>query len=140
MGLILGLMVGVSYASYLYYRHVFSKITDTSADRLAHRIATLSKLRLEEFDVAITDLEKGVDDDILFITQTPYVPVNNYRRSALRMAKTYRDIYPFSSEVAESLKDIQRIEIFNCDSPLSRLVKREEEKRPWKRVRSSPGR
>lgn len=127
---VLGCILGLMGSSYLYYRHVFSYMATETAANLSMRINTLSRLRLGEVDAAIESLESTVDIAITSIARTPHIPQTDYRHSALRGAKTYREIYPSKSEVApqvvEALRNIPKIEIFKCDNPLCRLVKQQK--------------
>jgi len=125
-----GYMVGIAKASYLYYRYVFSKAVDRSAIELAMQITPVCQLRLGEVDAAIETLERMIDNNIVTIDQTPYIPKTDYRHGVLRAAKTYREIYPskteFAPKVADALRDIPKIETFKCENSLARLVKRSE--------------
>ena len=129
---VIGAFTGLGTSSYLYYRHVFSRMAVDAAVSLGERIRTLSHLRLGEIDNAIEDLELSVDTCILSIQQ-PDIPQTDYRYRVLRGAKTYRELYPSKSraafKVTEALRDIPKIETFKCDSSLCRLVtKMSEEK------------
>ena len=129
---VVGCFVGLMTSSYLYYRHVFSKAVDENAVDLGWEITTLSRLRLGEIDAVINDLEMMVDGNIRSVALTPHIPRTDYRYKMLKAAKTYRDIYPSRSErafqVNDALKDIPKIETFECENSLCRLVKHAEEK------------
>ena len=129
---VIGAFTGLGTSSYLYYRHVFSRIADNAAASLGERINTLSQLRLGEIDNAIENLECSIDRYILSI-QIHSIPQTDYRYHFLRGAKTYRELYSSKSQVAskvmETLRDIPKIEIFKCDSPLCRLVTRMSEEK-----------
>ena len=124
---IIGCVVGVMTSSYLYYRHVFSKVVDENASDLIRQINTLCKLRLGEVESVIDDLETRVDTNVRSVALTSHIPRTDYRHGALRTAKTYREIYPSRSEIAseanDALKGIAKFETFKCESSLSRLVK-----------------
>jgi len=128
---VLGGLIGMFGASYLYYRYVFSKAVDEAAVELGWQIRTLSQLRLGETDSAINDIEMGVDANIRSIALTPHIPITDYRYKVLRAAKTYREIYPskseISSQVNDALREIPKIDTFKCEGPLCRLVKQAEE-------------
>ena len=129
---VVGSFVGLMASSYLYYRHVFSKAVDENAVDLGWEINTVSRLRLGEIDAVINDLEMRVDGNIRSVALTPNIPVTDYRYEVLKAAKTYRDIYPSRSkrafQVNDALKDIPKIETFECESPLCRLVKHTKDK------------
>ena len=124
---VVGCFAGLMASSYLYYRHVFSKAVDENAVDLRWEIMTLSRLRLGEIDAVIDDLEMRIDGNIRSVALTPNIPRTDYGYEALKAAKTYRDIYPSGSErafqVNDALKDIPKIETFECETPLCRLVK-----------------
>ena len=127
-----GCVVGLFGASWLWYRHVIGRQVDEVAVELSMQIGTASQLRLGEVDDVLHDLEMRIDSSIVSVGLTPHIPITQLRRRQLTAAKTYREVYPSSSElasrVAEALAKVQRIEIdeFQCDSPLSRLVKEAE--------------
>ncbi|MEA3226202.1 MAG: hypothetical protein U9Q07_09640 [Planctomycetota bacterium] len=129
---VVGCFVGLMTSSYLYYRHVFSKAVDENAVDLKREITILSQLRLGEIDAVIDDLEMRVDGNIRSVALTPNIPRTDYRYKVLKAAKTYRDIYSSKSERASQvtgvLKDIPKIETFECETPLCRLVKHAKEK------------
>ena len=129
---VVGCFVGLMTSSYLYYRHVFSKAVDENAVDLGWEITTVSRLRLGEIDAVINNLEMRVDGNIRSVALTPNIPRTDYRYEVLKAAKTYRDIYPSRSEIAfqvnDALKDIPKIETFECETSLYRLVKHTKEK------------
>ena len=130
---VVGSFVGLMTSSYLYYRHVFSKnMVDRNAVDLGWEINTVSRLRLGEIDAVINDLEMRVDGNIRSVALTPNIPGTDYRYEVLKAAKTYRDIFPSRSErafqVNDALKDIPKIETFECESSLCRLVKHTKDK------------
>jgi hypothetical protein len=131
-----GYVVGVGTSSYLYYRHVFSKAVDRSAIELASQIQPVCQLRLGEVDAAIETLDRMIDNNIIAVVQTPLIPKTDYRHGVLRVAKTYREIYPsksgFASKVTDALSDIPKIETFKCENSLARLVKRSEAQKDQK--------
>jgi len=122
-----GCLVGLTASSYLYHRHVFSKMADENAVNLGWRINRLCELRLGEIDAAIKQLERNIDINIITVALTPNIPETDYRHRMLRAAKTYREIYRSKSEMASKVKDalkgIPKIDTFKCNSPLCRLVK-----------------
>ena len=128
---VVGCFVGLMTSSYLYYRHVFSKVVDENAVDLSWEITTVSRLRLGEIDAVINDLEMRVDGNIRSVALTPNIPRTDYRYEVLKAAKTYRDIYPSRSErafqVNDALKGIPKIETFECETSLYRLVKHTKE-------------
>jgi hypothetical protein len=129
---VVGCFAGLMTSSYLYYRHVFSKAVDENAVDLKWEITTVSRLRLGEIDSIINDLEIRIDGNIRSVTLTPNIPRTDYRYEVLKAAKTYREIYPSRSEIAfqvnDALKDIPKIETFECETSLYRLVKYTKEK------------
>ncbi len=129
---VVGCFAGLMTSSYLYYRHVFSKAVDENAVDLRWEIMTLSRLRLGEIDAVIDDMEMRVDGNIRSVALTPNIPRTDYRYEALKAAKTYRDIHPSQSkrafQVNDALKDIPKIETFECETPLCRLVEHAREK------------
>lgn len=129
---VVGCFAGLMTSSYLYYPHVFSTAVDENAVDLHWEIMTVSRLRLGEIDTVIDDLEMRVDGNIRSVALTPNIPRTDYRYEVLKAAKTYRDIYPSRSErasqVNDALKDIPKIETFECENSLCRLVKHAKEK------------
>jgi len=127
---IVGCFVGIGAASYQYYRCVFSKEVDRSAIELFYQVNIVCQLRLGEVDPAITQLENMIDNNVVSVALTPNIPETDHRYRLLRAVKTYRDIYPsqtqFASMVNDALEDIPKIDTFEFDSPLSRLVKHAE--------------
>ncbi len=125
-----GYVVGVGTSSYLYYRHIFSKAVDRSAIELASQIRPVCHLRLGEVDAAIKALEGMIDNNIIAVARTPYIPITDYRHRVLRAAKTYREIFHsksgFAPKVDDALRDIPKLETFKCENSLARLVKRAE--------------
>lgn len=119
---IVGCFVGIGTASYLYYRHVFSKQTDRSAIELGSQISIVCLLRLEEVESAITQLENMIDNNVVSVALTPNIPETDLRHYILRGAKTYREIYPsqtqFASIVDDALADIPKIDKFESDNSL----------------------
>ncbi len=125
----IGCVAGLLGASWLYYRHVFSRQVDRTAVDLTMQVNTASQLRLGEVNGVINDLETRIDMGIVSVGLTPHIPITDYRRRVLRGAKTYREIYPskstIASRVAEALEKVAKIEMeeFKCESALWRLVK-----------------
>jgi hypothetical protein len=123
----IGCLVGLMASSYLYYRHVFSKMANENAVNLGWGINRLCELRLGEVDAAIKHLERNIDNNIVTVALTLNIPETDYRHRMLRAAKTYREIYPSKSEMAskvtDALKGIPKIDTFKCNNPLCRLVK-----------------
>ena len=130
---VVGAFIGLGTSSYLYYRHVFSRMADETAIILGDRINTLCQLRLGEIDKVIDHLESSIDMGIVSITQTPNIPQTDYRYRVSRAAKTYRQLYPSKSQsadkVTEALRDIPKIETFKCKNALCRLVTRMSEEK-----------
>jgi len=124
-----GCVVGLFGASWLWYRHVIGRQVDQVAVNLAMDIHRASQLRLGEVDAVLDDLEMSIDSGIVSVGLTPHIPITEVRRRRLRAAKTYREMYHSSSQlasqVAEALAQVERIEIdeFKCEKPLCRLVK-----------------
>lgn len=128
---IVGCLFGLVTSSYLYYRHVFSKMVEQNAIDLGWQVRTLSQLRLGEIDDVINDLEISIDSNIRSLAQTPHIQIEDYRYKTLRAAKTYREIYPSQSQnvsqVNDALREIPKFEMFDCQGPLYRLVKQAKE-------------
>ena len=121
-----GFIAGLETTSYLYNKYYFSQILDHDAIELASQIDTVCQLRLGQVGATIDILEKRIDWNIACLAQTPYIPENDYRHNILRAAKTYRSIYPSRSQIADKvayiLSNIEKIYLFESNSPLCRLV------------------
>jgi len=121
---IVGCFVGIGTASYLYYRHVFSKQVDRSAIELGSQINLVCLLRLGELEAAITQLENMIDNNVVSVALTPNIPETDSRDFVLRGVRTYREIYPsqtqFASIVDDALADIPKIDKFESDNSLYR--------------------
>jgi hypothetical protein len=122
-----GFFAGLKTTAYLYYKYGFSQILDSSALDLASQIDTVCQLRLGQVGTTIDNLEKRIDWNIVGLAQTPNIQEGDYRYNILRAAKTYREIYPSRSQVADivdnALSNIEKIYLFESDTPLCRLVK-----------------
>jgi hypothetical protein len=121
-----GFIVGIKITSYYYNTYCFSRILDRDAIALASQINTVCQLRLGQVGTTIDLLEKEIDWNIVGLAQTPNVQEGDYRYNILRAAKTYREIYPSRSQVADvvynALSNIEKIYMFEYDTPLCRLV------------------
>lgn len=128
---IVGCLVGLVTSSYLYYRHVFSKMVDQNAIDLDWQVRAVSQLRLGEIDDVINNLEISINSNIRSLAQTPHIQIEDYCYKTLRAAKTYREIYPSrsqnASQVNDALREIPKFEMFDCQGPLYRLVKQAKE-------------
>ncbi len=93
---------------------------------LMWRMNTLCRLRLGEIDAVIKDLETRLDDNITCVALTPHKAKTDYHYRALKAVKTYRELHPSTSAkapaLAEALKGIPKIEAFQCDGSLRRLI------------------
>jgi len=121
-----GFLAGLKTTSYLYNKYCFSQILDRDAIALASQINTVCQLRLGQVGTTIDLLEKEIDWNIVGLSQAHDIQKNDYRYNILRAAKTYREIYHSRSQIADvvdnALSNIEKIYMFEYDSPLCRLV------------------
>jgi len=101
-------------------------VMDRNVHDLMWRMNTLCRLRLGEVDAVIEDLETKLDDNITCVVLTPQKGETDYHYRALKGVKTYRERHPSTSakapQVTEALKGIPKVDAFQCDGPLRRLV------------------
>ena len=116
MVFIIGCFAGLVTSSYLYYRYVFSDITDHRLTALGWQINTVCLLRLGEVEASITQLEFMIDENVISVASNPSIPKTDIHDYVFRGVKTYREIYPsqtqYASTVNNVLKDTRRIETF----------------------------
>ena len=128
MVFIVGGLIGIFGASYLYHKHVFSYVEMQTVSDLYRQIDMVSYLRLKKTDKVIALLDAEIDSKILAVFSPTYIEADCQYR-VLRFAKTYREIYPSNSEKASKvinvLKEFPKLEKFKCKGPLYRLVKQE---------------
>ena len=126
MVFIVGGVIGIFGASYLYHKHVFSYVEMNTVADLYRQIDMVSYLRLKKTDKVIALLDAEIDRNILAVFSHTYIEAD-CQYSVLRVAKTYREIYPSNSEkaskVINALKEFPKLEKFKCESSLCRLVK-----------------
>jgi len=121
-----GFLAGLKTTSYLYNKYFFSQILDRDAIALASQINTVCQLRLGQVGTTIDLLEKEIDWNIVGLAQAPNIQKDDYRYNILRAAKTYRELCHSRSQIADvvdnALSNIEKIYMFEHDSPLCRLV------------------
>ena len=103
-----------------------ASVLERNVRDLMWRMNTLCRLRLGEIDAVIKDLEARLDDNTTCVALSPQRAEADYHYRALRGVKTYRELHPSTSakapQVAEALKEIPKVEVFQCDGPLRRLI------------------
>jgi len=132
MVFIVGGVIGIFGASYLYHKHVFSYVEmNTVADLYLH-IDMVSYLRLKETDKVIDLLDAEIDRNILAVFSHTYIEEDCQNR-VMGYAKAYREIYPSNSKeaskVINALKEFPKIELekVRCKGGvLCRLVEQDQ--------------
>jgi hypothetical protein len=141
---IAGCLIGIFAASYQYYKVVFSYYAANTQAELYQQILMVSHLQLKESNEAIALLDADIDQKIVDISSPVYAYNTEYRDYVLKAAKTYRELYPPYSEIAdkvdEILKPITKIETFKSDNSLGRLVQQAQLEELFRSVNSAePG-
>ena len=126
MVFIVGGLIGIFGASYLYHKHVFSYVEMNTVADLYRQIDMVSYLRLKKTDKVTALLEAEIDSNILAVFSSTYIEAD-CQYKALRFAKTYREIYPSNSrkafKVINALEKFPKLEKFKCENSLCLLVK-----------------
>jgi hypothetical protein len=122
----IGCFLGMEATSHLYDKYCFSQLLDCNALDLASQINIVCQLHLGQIASTIDHLEKGIDWNIVALARNTNIQKDDYRYRILRAAKTYRGIYHSRSQIADMvdciLNDIEKIYVFEYDSPLCRVV------------------
>jgi hypothetical protein len=122
---IAGCLIGIFAASYQYYKVVFSYYAANTQAELYRQILIVSHLHLKEPNEAIALLDADIDKKIVDISSPVYAYNTEYRDYVLKAAKTYRELYPPYSEIADKVNEIlvtiPKLEIFIDEDPLGRL-------------------
>ncbi len=127
MVFIVGGVIGIFGASYLYHKHVFSYVEMNTVADLYRQIDMVSYLRLRKPDKVIALLDAEIDRNILAVFSHTYIEADCQYR-VLGYAKVYREIYPSNSKeaykVINALKEFPKIELEKerCTGGLCRLV------------------
>ncbi|MHC5075704.1 MAG: hypothetical protein ACYTFM_04675 [Planctomycetota bacterium] len=125
---ILGGVVGLFGASYLYHKQVFPYMEMNDVSNLYHQIDMVSYLHLKETDKVIALLDADIDRNILAVSSHGYIEADCQNR-VMGFAKAYREICPSNpknaSEVLNTLKEFPKIELekVRCKGGLCRLAK-----------------
>ena len=114
MVFIVGGVIGIFGASYLYQKHFFPYVEMNTVADLYWQIDMVSYLRLKKTDKVIALLDAEIDSKILAVFSPTYIEADCQYR-VLSFAKTYREIYPSNSKeaskVINALKEIPKIEL-----------------------------
>ncbi len=114
MVFIVGGVIGIFGASYLYHKHVFSYVEMNTVADLYWHIDMVSYLRLKETDKVIDLLDAAIDRNILAVFSHTYIEEDCQNR-VMGYAKAYREIYPSNSKeaskVINALKEFPKIEL-----------------------------
>ena len=127
MVFIVGGVIGIFGASYLYHKHVFSHVEMNTVANLYRQISLASYLHLKETDKAIALLDAEIDRNILAVFSHTYIEEDCQNR-VMGFAKAYREIYPSNSKeaskVINALKEFLKIQLEKerCTGGLCRLV------------------
>ena len=127
MVFILGGVIGIFGASYLYQEHFFPYMEMNDVSDLYRQISMVSYLHLKETDKTIALLDAKIDRDILAVFSHRYIEADCQNR-VMGFAKAYREIYPSNSKeaskVINALKEFPKIELEKerCTGGLCRLV------------------
>jgi len=114
MVFILGGVIGIFGASYLYDKHFFPYMEMNDVSDLYWQIDMASYLHLKETDKVIALLDAKIDRNILAVFSHTYTEADCQNR-VMGYAKAYREIYPSNSKeaskVINALKEFPKIEL-----------------------------
>jgi hypothetical protein len=126
---IAGCLIGIFAASYEYYKVVFSYYAANTQAELYRQILIVSHLHLKEPNEAIALLDADIDKKIVDISSPVYAYNTEYRDYVLKVAKTYRELYPpysvYADKVDEILTPIPKLETFKSENSLFHLVQQD---------------
>lgn len=131
MVFILGGVIGIFGASYLFNKHFFPYVEMNTVADLYRQINMVSYLRIKETDKVIALLDAKIDRNILAVYSHTYIEADCQYR-VLGFAKAYREIYPSNSKeaskVINALKEFPKIELekVRCKGGLCRLVEQDQ--------------
>jgi len=114
MVFIVGGVIGIFGASYLYQKHFFPYVEMNDVAYLYWHIDMVSYLHLKETDKVIARLDAEIDRNILAVFSHTYIEEDCQNR-VMGYAKAYREIYPSNSKeaskVINALKEFPKIEL-----------------------------
>lgn len=114
MVFIVGGVIGIFGASYLYHKHFFPYVEMNTVAYLYWQIDMVSYLHLKETDKVIDLLDAEIDRNILAVFSHTYIEEDCQNR-VMAYAKAYREIYPSNSKeaskVINALKEFPKIEL-----------------------------
>jgi hypothetical protein len=134
MVFILGGVIGIFGASYLFDKHVFPYVEMNTVAYLYWQIDVVSYLHLKETDKVIDLLDAEIDRNILAVFSHTYIEEDCQSR-VLGFAKAYREMYPSNSKeaskVINALKEFPKIELekVRCGGGLCRLAEQAQEQK-----------
>lgn len=134
MVFILGGVIGIFGASYLFNKYFFPYVEMNTVSDLYRQISMVSYLHLKETDKTIALLDAEIDRNILAVFSHTYIEADCQNR-VMGFAKAYREIYPSNSKeaykVINALKEFPKIELEKerCTGGLGRLVKQAQEQK-----------
>ena len=127
MVFILGGVIGIFSASYLYHKQVYPYMEMNNVYDLHRQIDMVSYLRLKKTDKVIALLDAEIDWNILAVFSHTYTEADCQNR-VMGFAKAYREMYPSNSKevskVINALKEFPKIELekVRCKGGLCRLA------------------
>ena len=127
MVFILGGVIGIFGASYLFDKYFFPYVEMNTVADLYRQISMASYWHLKETDKVIARLDAEIDRNILAVFSHTHIEANCQNR-VMGFAKAYREIYPSNSKeaskVINALKKFPKIELEKerCTGGLCRLV------------------
>ncbi len=134
MVFIVGGVIGILGACYLFDKHVFSYVEMNTVGDLYRQLDMVSYLHLKETDKVIARLDAEIDRNILAVFSHTYIEADCQSR-VLGFAKAYREIYPSNSKeaskVINALKEFPKIELekVRCKGGLCRLAEQAQEQK-----------
>lgn len=127
MVFIVGGVIGIFGASYLFNKHFFPYVEMNTVADLYRQIDMVSYLRLRKPDKVIARLDAEIDRNILAVFSHTYIEEDCQNR-VMGFAKAYREIHPSNlkeaSKVINALKEFPKIELekVRCKGGICRLA------------------